>query len=59
MGEGKEHIAAKFLQYTSLTRVEVRSPRDRIYWRRNLSTMSDFVEGQRDETLEIAEAGLV
>lgn len=37
----------------------LKSPGGSIYWRKNLSLLSNYVEDQSKETLEIADIGLV
>lgn len=59
-GDGIEYVTAKFqfIYWPDKERVGVRSLGGSIYGRKNLSLMSDFVEDQNEETLEITETGL-
>lgn len=61
VGDGKEHIFVKFqpVYWPDEAKVGVRSPGGSIYWRKNLSTMSDFTKDQSEESLETSEAGPV
>lgn len=56
VGDGREHIVVKFqpVYWLDRARVGVRSSGGSIYWRKNLSIMSDFVEDQNGEAWESA-----
>lgn len=57
MVEGREHIADKFhsIHLPDKARLRIMSLGGSIFWRTILSKISDFVEDQNEETLEIAD----
>lgn len=60
VGEGREYIVSKFqsIYWPDKLRVGLRSPGGSIYIKKSLSTMSDFVLDQPEQTLEITETDL-